>query len=63
MWQATYGRLNLHAGASNVELIRRLWRKVDRTKRGRDARTMRHGLYRLLIEHHAKAREVWELFK
>lgn len=58
MWSATYGRLNLHANDSNVELIRRLWRKVDRTKRGRDTRAMRHELYRLLIEHHAKAREV-----
>ena len=63
MWSATYGRLNLHVNDSNIELIRRLWRKVDRTKRGRDDRTMRHDLYRLLIEHHANAREVWELFK
>jgi hypothetical protein len=63
MWQATYGRLNLHAGDSNRELIRRLWRKIDRTKRGRDARTMRHDLYRILLEHHADAREVWELFR
>jgi hypothetical protein len=44
-------------------LIRRLWRKIDRTKRGRDARTMRHDLYRILIEHHANAREIWELFR
>jgi hypothetical protein len=62
-WSGTYGRLNLHAGDSNRELIRRLWRKVDRTKRGRDARTMRHDLYRILLEHHADAREVWELFR
>jgi hypothetical protein len=38
-------------------------RKVDRTKRGRDARAMRHELYRVLIEHHANARELWELFR
>jgi len=63
MWHTTYRRLNLHAGASNIELIRRMRRKVDRTKRGRDARAMRHELYRVLIEHHANARELWELFR
>jgi len=64
MWAATYGRLNLHVGDSNVELIRRLWRKIDRTKRGPDARKMRHDLYRLLIEHHREAQELvkeWRL--
>ena len=59
MWAATYGRLKLHARDSDVELIRRLWRKIDRTKRGCDARKMRHELYRLLIEHHREARMLW----
>jgi hypothetical protein len=55
----TYNRLNLHVADSNLELIRRVRRMVHKTKRGRDARTMRHDLYRLLIEQHAKARALY----
>jgi len=55
----TYNRLNLHISDSNLELVRRVWRMVHKTKRGRDARTMRHDLYRLLIEQHAKARALY----
>jgi hypothetical protein len=55
----TYNRLNLHVADSNLELIRRVRRMVHRTKRGRDARTMRHDLYRLLIKQHAKARALY----
>ena len=55
----TYNRLNLHVTDSNAELIRRARRMVHKTKRGRDARTMRHDLYRLLIEQHAKARALY----
>ena len=58
----TYNRLNLHISDSNLELVRRVRRvrrMVHKTKRGRDARTMRHDLYRLLIEQHAKARALY----
>ena len=55
----TYNRLNLLVADSNLELIRRVWRMVHKTKRGRDARTMRHDLYRLLIEQHTKARALY----
>jgi hypothetical protein len=55
----TYNRLNLHISDSNLELVRRVRRMVHRTKRGRDARTMRHDLYRLLIEQHANARALY----
>ena len=61
---SVYHRLNLHNNASNLDLIRAVWRKIDRTKKQRDARTMRHALYKLLIEHHAQARELvnaWRL--
>lgn len=55
----TYNRLNLHVTDSNLELVRRVWRMVHKTKRGRDARTMRHALYKILIEHHAQARALF----
>lgn len=55
----TYNRLSLHVTDSNCELVRRVWRMVHKTKRGRDARAMRHDLYRLLIEQHDKARALF----
>jgi hypothetical protein len=55
----TYNRLNLHVADSDVELIRRVRRMVHKTKRGRDARTMRHALYRLLLDQHAQARALY----
>lgn len=55
----TYNRLHLHVTDSNAELIRRVRHMVHKTKRGRDARTMRHDLYRLLIEQHDKARALF----
>jgi len=63
MQWSVYHRLNLHVSASNLDLIRAVWRKIDRTKKQRDTRSMRHALYKLLIEHHEQSREVVKVWR
>lgn len=56
----TYQRLNVHVLASDREVIRATRKKISETHLyDRRARTARHSLYKEMLHHHKKARELY----
>jgi hypothetical protein len=61
----TYCRLNVHVYASNIEVIRRAYCKLNMSARhDRKARDARHAFYRQMLDYHREARNLvreWRL--
>lgn len=56
----TYNRLNLHVSASPREVIRAASRKIKRSHRyAREHRADRHKFYRLMLDYHGEAGELF----
>lgn len=57
----TYLRLNLLVTASNIEVIRATYCKLHpNARRAPEARADRHSIYRQMLDHHAKARKLYD---
>jgi hypothetical protein len=60
----TYGRLNVHVYASDLEVIRALRRKLrPEVLHDRSLRGQRHKIYRAILAEHKAARELCARFR
>lgn len=55
----TYNRLGLHVGASDLVVIRALWKRLNADGQSRAQRVARRRLYSLILQEHAKARRLY----
>ena len=60
-----YRLLNMHADASNMDVLRAAYKRIRRRKSNMkpEFREARHDLYRRLLYDHRKARGLWEMFR
>jgi hypothetical protein len=56
----TYNRLNVHVGASDIDVVRAARRKLKKSvRRARVHREGRHAFYRKMLAYHHEARDLF----